>query len=145
MPKKQKRYYDEPEFFDAEFDALDGEPEWTADDILDICGATNAAKGLALYQNGGVTERAFDGTTLRATVQDSAGTWPVEFDTVSEGGGCQCPAMTRARNAKAWSLDHFLCEHIASVLYAFTRGPQTFMPQTMGAVVNLLQQNPALR
>lgn len=143
MPKKQ-RYTDEVDTFDADFfdDASAAEFDanlsaWDEQDILAVCGNANAAKGLALYQKGRVTEQAFNGIMLQATVQDDAGTWRPKFDLDTDEGKCLCPAEQRGRNVH--------CEHIAAMLYLFINEPARFNPQTLGAVLGSLESNPALR
>ena len=146
MPKKQNSFNDafdnafgDADFFDDEFytGEFDDSVVWNEAEILDICGSTNASKGLALYQNKRVTNTSFDGTILSATVRDDAGEWQVGFNAEDGGGKCFCPTQRKARNLH--------CEHIAAMLYAFLHESDRFQPQTLGDIIKLAQSDPSLR
>ncbi len=132
---KKARYY--PEDFDQDDYAEAYEPDLDEGDILDFCGKQNARLGQALYQRGLVSQRSFDGEAIRATIQDGTSNIPVIFDLNDFTGTCTHQSHLRQRD--------MLCEHIAAVMYAYTREPESFLPQNVGGFIDLLNKNPRAR
>lgn len=133
---KQNRY-DADSFEDdaerAEFDA----PTFSEDDIQDLCGKPNATVGQALYQRGLVAQRSFDGQVIHATIQDGHSNIPVVLDLQDESARCTDQRHLRTRAV--------FCEHIAALMWAFLREPESFIPQNIGGMLELLNQNPQAR
>ncbi len=128
MAKQKRRYED----LDDEF-----EPDLVADDILDVCGKQNTLVGQALYQRGSVSQRSFDGHAIHATIQDGSSRLPVIYDLSDDSAGC-----TDQRHMRPGS---WYCEHIAALMWAYLREPDSFLPQNIGGVLDLLNKNPEAR
>jgi len=136
----KKKYYN---------DDFDDETAWMADepvplgdepidlieaDVREICGKPNAARGSLLFASGAVSQRSFDGHAIHATVSDSGVLLPVVFDLIDES--CSCSDSKHARLADP------NCEHIAALMYAYVREPDSFLPQNIGGFIDLLNKNP---
>jgi len=142
MPKKRKQSYDdfddEQDFVEDELNPLDGAPmDLVEGDVLDICGKPNAARGSLLFASGAVSQRSFDGKAIHATVNDSGTLLPVVFDLTDYASACSAVDHARTQNPT--------CEHIAALLYAYARETESFLPQTIGEFIKIIQQNPTLR
>ncbi|MCL4395790.1 MAG: hypothetical protein M1482_13475, partial [Chloroflexi bacterium] len=74
---------------------------------------------------------------IRATVELAASRLPVLFDTTGFSSVCSDVNHARQHNPT--------CEHIAALLYAFLREPDTFMPNTLGEYAGIVEKNPASR
>lgn len=111
-------------------------PDVQESDILQFCGVQNATRGRGLYEQGMVTQRKFDGTFIMAQVQDGNNGYEPDLDPLAMETNCDCPATPHRRN--------FACEHVAALMYAFLREPDSFMPQNMGDLLNALQSHPEL-
>lgn len=140
MTKRRKTFYDnyDDDAFLTNLLGAQSEPgDFGEADIVDLCGDSNAAKGRALYQNGAVIQRSFDGASLHATILDGVNRLPVVFGMDDFVSTCS--------DARHMRPSRFRCEHIAALLYAFAREPESFVPQSVGGLFDLLQQNPVLR
>ena len=126
---------------DSEFDDDLGddfdELELVEGDILDLCGSKNALVGRAFFQGGFVLQRSFDGQAIHATIQDGSSNIPVVYDLSDDTSGCT--------DQKHLRQSEWLCEHIAAMMYAYVREPDSFLPQNIGGFIDLLNKNPQAR
>ncbi|MGB8648697.1 MAG: hypothetical protein WCF84_25895 [Anaerolineae bacterium] len=139
MAKKRKQYY-EPDLPDDEFEDLDEflmDPADVEADVLDLCGKRNAARGMLLYKTGMVLNRSFDGAEAHATIKEAGADWIPSFNPDDFSGTCGCPTQVQRNDLN--------CEHVAALIYAFESEPQTFIPKTLGGVINLMMDSPDLR
>ncbi|MBI3913660.1 MAG: helicase-associated domain-containing protein [Chloroflexi bacterium] len=133
-------------------DSFNDDADWAADepvpfgdepidlieaDVRDICGKPNAARGSLLFGSGAVSQRSFDGHAIHATVSDGGTLLPVVFDLIDESSSCS--------DAKHARLADPNCEHIAALMYAYIRQPESFLPQNVGGFIDLLNENPQAR
>jgi hypothetical protein len=107
------------------------------DDLIrDRAGKSTAKYGRELWRNGAVSERRFDGETLKAVVHDGAVPYLVRLNSSLIGNSCTCGRMT-ASTAN-------LCVHGTAVLYAWQAEMETFLPQEPAGIKLLFDKNPAL-
>ena len=139
MTKKRKPIYDD---FDDDLDDEFAEPSNDLDgpidelDVVEYCGDRNAQKGRALQAINAVTMRSFDGNKVRGTIRQGTSQIPLLLDLSDFSTVCSDVNHARVTNP--------YCEHIAALMYTFIDDPDSFMPQTMGDAINLLQQNPEM-
>jgi hypothetical protein len=134
MAKKRKYYDLEP---DDEFDNPLDEFYLEETNIKEDCGKQNAIVGQALYQRGLVSQRSFDGRAIHATIQDGNSNIPVVYGLDDFSFTCS--------DQKHLRLEEFACEHIAALMYAYVREPESFLPQNIGGFIDLLNKNPQAR
>ena len=107
-----------------------------SDDLIrDRAGKSTAKYGRELWRIGTISERSFDGETLKAVVHDGAVPYLVRLNSSLIGSSCMCGRMT-ASTAN-------LCAHGAAVLYAWQAEMETFLPQEPAKIKVLLDKNPA--
>lgn len=134
MAKRTKNYRED--FIEEDFLDEYG-PDLDEGDILDFCGKQNATRGRELFQRGLVSQRSFDGEAIHAAIQDGESHIPVVFDLNGFTGTCTHESHLRPRDE--------LCEHIAALMYAYVREPESFLPQNVGDFIHLLNNNPQAR
>ncbi len=133
--KPPQRYADfEPEFSDDDFNA---ESDMVEEDVPELCGDRNAKLGRALFFNRAVTQRSFDGQSIHATIQNGAALLPVVLNLEDWSNSC-----SESNHARQVSPN---CEHIAALMFAYIYESATFLPQTPGEFIQLINQNPAAR
>ena len=113
------------------------ESDLIEEDILDLCGDKNSLLGKAFYQRKFVSQRSFDGQAIHATIQDGNSNIPVVFDLQDESASCTDQRHLRKRD--------LFCEHIAALMWAYMREPDSFLPQNIGGFLDLLNKNPQAR
>ncbi len=106
------------------------------DDLIhNRAGKATAKYGRELWRNGTISERSFDGETLKAVVHDGAIPYLVRLNSSLMDNSCMCGRMTASTVN--------LCAHGAAVLYAWQAEMETFLPQEPAKIKALLDKNPA--